>query len=201
MDRNGWNLRYAGREAEPNTEPAALFAAEVKQIPPDGRALDLACGEGRNAVWLAQRGWAVTAVDYSSVALEHARRLAERRMVAVNWIDADVTAFHLLPETFRLISITYLHLPRQEQRLVLRRAATALAPGGLLVMVGHALRNLTEGSGGPQEPRVLWQAGTLEKDVARLGLRLRHAREITRKNKELPTPRQAIDVVLVAEKP
>jgi 2-polyprenyl-3-methyl-5-hydroxy-6-metoxy-1,4-benzoquinol methylase len=67
--REDWNARYAASELLWTAEPNRLFAAEIAGLEP-GRALDLACGEGRNAVWLAEQGWRVTAVDFSDVALE-----------------------------------------------------------------------------------------------------------------------------------
>src|SRR6476646_8725770 len=87
--REDWNARYAQKELVWSAEPNRLFAAEVGGLPP-GRALDLACGEGRNAVWLAGRGWRVTGVDFSGVALAKARRLADRAGVALDLVQADL---------------------------------------------------------------------------------------------------------------
>ena len=79
MDRQGWNERYAAHDLVWGAEPNRFLAEELAALPAQGRALDLACGEGRNAIWLAKRGWQVTAVDYSSVAVERARRLAREQ--------------------------------------------------------------------------------------------------------------------------
>ena len=78
--REDWNTRYAQKELVWTAEPNRAFAAEVSGLAP-GRALDVACGEGRNAVWLAERGWQVTGVDFSEVALEKAATLAASRGV------------------------------------------------------------------------------------------------------------------------
>ena len=90
--REDWNERYRRAELLWTAEPNRLFAAEVGELV-RGRALDLACGEGRNAVWLAERGWTVTAVDFSDVAIEKAARLAASRGVHVEWVVADVTGY------------------------------------------------------------------------------------------------------------
>ena len=87
--REDWNARYAQQELVWSAEPNRLFAAEVAALSP-GRALDLACGEGRNAVWLAEQGWRVTGVDFSDVALAKAAELAASRGVEAEWVVADV---------------------------------------------------------------------------------------------------------------
>lgn len=121
-----------------------------------GRALDLAAGEGRNAVWLAERGWRVTAVDFSEAALDHARDLAVQRGVAIELLAADVTAWQPPPRAFDAVVISYLQLPAAALTGVLPRAAEALAPGGTLVAVGHHVDNLAHGHGGPSDRALLW---------------------------------------------
>jgi 2-polyprenyl-3-methyl-5-hydroxy-6-metoxy-1,4-benzoquinol methylase len=87
--RERWNRRWSGEErVHASTAPSRFLVAEVAGLPP-GAALDLGCGAGRNAVWLAEQGWRVTAVDFSDVALRMARALADERRVAVEWIEAD----------------------------------------------------------------------------------------------------------------
>lgn len=154
MDSRGWDLRYAGSELVWTAEPNRFLAAEVADLPA-GRALDLACGEGRNAVWLAQRGWDVTGVDFSQVGLDKGRRLAQERGVPVQWVRADVTEYVPPPAAFDLVAILYLHLDPAVTRAVLRRAAAALAAGGTLLVVGHDPTNIEEGHGGPQNRSIL----------------------------------------------
>ena len=154
MDSRGWDLRYAGSELVWTAEPNRFLAAEVADLPP-GRALDVACGEGRNAVWLAQRGWQVTACDFSQVGLNKAERLAQERGAAVQWLLADVSAYVPAPAAFDLVAILYLHLEAPTMREVLRHAAAAVAPGGTLLVVGHDPTNIEEGHGGPQNPAIL----------------------------------------------
>src|ERR1039457_2373116 len=101
--------------------------------PAPGQALDAGAGEGRNAVCLAARGWQVTAVDFSAVGLDKSRRLAGARGVAVDWVRADVRDYQPEPGSFQLVLVAYLQLRAAELDGVLRRAVTALAPGGVLL--------------------------------------------------------------------
>jgi SAM-dependent methyltransferase len=179
MDSRQWNERYSGAEYEWKTEPNQFVAAELAGLPP-GRALDLAAGEGRNSVWLAERGWQVTAVDFSRVGLEKGRKLSAARGVSVNWVVADLVGYQPDPRAFDLVLIAYLHLEAQSRAEVLARAAAALAPGGTLFMVGHDRANLTEGAGGPQDPGLLYTADELRADLSGPGLRVIRAGQVRR---------------------
>ena len=154
MWRDEWNRRYAGSELLWTAEPNRFLVAETESLPP-GRALDLACGEGRNAVWLAERGWEVTAVDFAEVGLEKARGLAGARGVEPAWVHADLLEYEPPRAAFDLVAVLYLQLPEGQRRHVLRGAADALAPGGTLLVVAHDRSNLENGHGGPQDPAVL----------------------------------------------
>jgi SAM-dependent methyltransferase len=177
MDRQGWDARYAGYELLWRAEPNRFLVAQVAGLSP-GRALDLACGEGRNAVWLASQGWEVTAVDFSGVALAKARRLADNHGVTVDWVEADVLAWEPPAGQFDLIVIFYLHLPAEPRRRVHAHAAGELAPGGTLLVVGHDAANLTDGYGGPQDPAVLFTADDVAADLA--GLTIVRAERVRR---------------------
>src|SRR5579884_2142408 len=128
MDRDDWNRRYAEATLLWGAGPNRFLVAETVGLGP-GRALDLACGEGRNAVWLAERGWQVTGVDFSEVALEKARRLAAERGVVVEWRQADLLDYQVEPGAFDLVLLFYLQLPAGERRMVVRAAAAAVAAG------------------------------------------------------------------------
>ena len=186
-----WDERYAAAErvwsAGPNREVEAVAAGW-----PPGRALDLGAGEGRHALWLAERGWRVTAVDFSAVGIDRGRQEAARRSVDVEWVVADVTEWEPAPGTlFDLVLVAYLHIPQD----VFSRLGQWLAPGGALVVVGHSLRNLTEGVGGPQDPSILHTTDQLR--AASDGLEVQRCEEVLR-----PTDAgDAIDVVLVARRP
>lgn len=195
MDRHAWDERYAASELVWSAEPNVFLVEEVEGMPP-GRALDIAAGEGRNAIWLARRGWDVTAVDFSEVALDKARRLAARAGVRVDWVLADVTTYAPEPGGYDLVIVLYLHLPAPERRVVLRSAASALAPGGTLLVVGHHARNLAEGVGGPQDPSVLYGEDDVVADLPG-ELAVERATAVMRPVGD----RSAVDVLVRASRP
>lgn len=186
-----WDERYAAAErvwsAGPNREVERIVAGW-----PPGRALDLGAGEGRHALWLAEKGWQVTAVDFSAVGIDRGRREAESRGLAVDWVVEDVTAWQPPEGTaYDLALVAYLHIPED----VFSRLGRWLAPGGALVVVGHALRNLTEGVGGPQDPTLLHTTEQLR--AAARDLDIERCEEVVRGT----DAGDAIDVVLVARRP
>lgn len=162
MDASSWDERYAADGLLWTAQPNRFFVAEVVDLPP-GRALDMACGEGRNAVWLATKGWHVTAVDHSEVGLAKGRELALEAGVEVDWHLGDVTTYDPAPG-FDLAAVLYLHLPRDQMRTAIETAVRVLDPGGLLVVVGHHPDNIAKGVGGPQVPEVLY----LPEDIAQM---------------------------------
>jgi SAM-dependent methyltransferase len=200
MDHKDWNERYAAQELLWGAEPNRFVEEELRDVPPRGLALDLACGEGRNAIWLAKLGWVVTAVDYSEVALGRARRLAAGQHVDVEWVQADVTSFAPAADAFQLVIVAYLQLPEAERRAVLAHAAAALGRGGILFMVGHARLNLTQGVGGPRQPEVLWEPAEIRQEVTGLGLTVRRAEHVRRPVETAEGVKDAIDTVLRAER-
>jgi SAM-dependent methyltransferase len=197
MKRDDWNSRYADAGLVWGTEPNRFVAAELAGLAP-GRALDLACGEGRNAIWLAGRGWDVTAVDFSDVAVERGRRQAAQRGVDVAFVVDDVLTVPLDEAGFDLVLVTYLQLPAGERALVLRRAAASLAPGGALFLVGHDLRNHAEGHGGPKDASLLWTADEVAAAVTQAGLTVERAGEVLREVDGAPRP--AIDTLVLARR-
>jgi SAM-dependent methyltransferase len=188
QDAARWDERYAATDRLWSAEPNATVAELVGSIPP-GHALDLGTGEGRHAVWLARRGWRVTAVDFSVVGVDRGR--AESDGLAIDWVVADLREWE--PPSgarFDLVLAAYLHLADD----VFARVRTWLAPGGSLVVLGHALRNLTEGVGGPQDARLLHTEEQLR--TAATGLEVDQLREVLR-----PTEAgDAIDLLLVARR-
>lgn len=154
MDREGWNRRYAEQAFVWSADPNRFVAAETEALAP-GRALDLAAGEGRNAVWLAAHGWRVTAVDFSEAGLEKARRLAEARAVEVEWVLADLLDYEPASAAYELVLVCYLQVPADARRTIMARARAAVVPGGTFLYVGHDRSNLEHGVGGPRDPAVL----------------------------------------------
>jgi len=161
MDARAWDERYAGTELVWSSGPNRFVETEVSGLPPD-RALDLAAGEGRNAVWLAEQGWQVTAVDFSAVGLDKGRRVLaahERaRDLHIDWVHHDVLTYDPGPAGYDLALLAYLQLPAEERRTAVRVGFAALTVGGHLVVVAHDPTNLAEGTGGPQDPSVLYTA-------------------------------------------
>ncbi|HEU4972830.1 MAG TPA: class I SAM-dependent methyltransferase [Gaiellaceae bacterium] len=153
MRREDWDARYAGVENLWAAKPNRFLVAEVADLEP-GRALDLACGEGQNAIWLATLGWQVTGVDYSEVAIAKARGRAERDEVDAEFVCADLVTYEPGSSVFDLVVVLYLHIPSRERHVVLDRATAALAPGGTFLLVGHDTLNMTEGVGGPSDPDI-----------------------------------------------
>jgi SAM-dependent methyltransferase len=195
--RERWNRRYAAGDPHGTAMPNEFLVAELATMTP-GTALDLACGAGRNAVWLAERGWRVTAVDFSSVALDRARELASSREVAIEWIDADVLAWSPRARHYDLVTMLYLQLPTTERRDALRRAAEAVRPGGTLLVVGHDLLNLTEGVGGPSQPDVLFTPDDIVADLS--GFEVEKAERVRRSVTDDGTVRDAIDALVRARR-
>jgi SAM-dependent methyltransferase len=196
--RERWNARYAAEELVWGAAPNRFLEDEFGEVPARGRALDLACGEGRNAIWLATRGWEVTAVDYSDVAIERARELAASRGVGVEWVCADASRWEPDARSFQLVVVLYLQVPAEERRRVLERAASALAPGGVLLMIGHALRNLAEGVGGPRDSAVLWDPDEVSAELTTLGLRIERAEHLSRPVETPEGEAEALDVLIRA---
>lgn len=159
MEREDWNQRYAAEGLIWTADANRFLKAEIANMPP-GCALDLAAGEGRNAVWLAEQGWQVQAVDFSDVALEKGKRLAAARGVSdrIDFQEADLRNYEPEAQTFALVTLIYLQIPQAELIPIITRAARAVAPGGTFLLVAHDSANLEHGYGGPRNPAVLYTA-------------------------------------------
>jgi 2-polyprenyl-3-methyl-5-hydroxy-6-metoxy-1,4-benzoquinol methylase len=194
MEREDWNRKHGEGGMLFGVEPNRFLVAEVTELAP-GRALDLACGSGRNAVWLAQRGWTVTGVDFSDVALEQARGLAAERGVEVEWVQDDLREWGPGDERYDLVVILYLQLPAEERDPIVARAAEAVAPSGALLVVGHDRENLNAGYGGPQDPRVLFTAEEVAAELS--GLEIVKAERVLRPVQTDDGEVQAIDALVL----
>jgi SAM-dependent methyltransferase len=157
MDDASWDERYAASHRLWSGEPNHQLVAEAAGLPP-GRALDAGCGEGADAIWLAHRGWRVTAVDLSGVALQRAAAHGEETSgevaARITWVHADLAEWAPAPASYDLVSAQFLHLPADQRGGLYRRLADAVAPGGALLIVGHHPSDLQTGIPRPRLPEL-----------------------------------------------
>ena len=200
MDRDQWDERYSGDELVWTSTPNEFLVSEVADLPP-GRAVDLACGEGRNAVWLAERGWSVTGVDFSPVGLAKAERMAESRQVDVRWVELAVEDWTAPPNGFDLVAVFYLQLPEPQRSVALSAAAASVALSGTLLVVAHDHDNLTRGFGGPQDSAVLYSVGDVTEVAEANGLIIERAEQVIRLVATESGNREAVDTLVRAHRP
>lgn len=148
-----WDARYAQSTALWSGNPNPQLVAEVADLP-TGTALDVGCGEGADAIWLAQRGWQTTGADISAVALERARGHADEAGVSVDWVQADLLDWTPPQPGFDLVNVQFFQLPEPERSAALSRFAGAVAPGGLLLVVAHHPVHADQGVPGPPADRL-----------------------------------------------
>ncbi len=175
--RDSWNQRYAGSDLIWSAGPNVLFSEQVGDLQ-TGKALDVACGEGRNAIWLAENGWQATGVDFSEVGIEKANTISAKRSVAVTWLVMDVCELELPAASFDLIAVLYLHTSPEERAIWFPRLVELLAPGGTIIYIGHDPANITAGTGGPQDKSLLPDAQECCRYLA--GLEIQAAQVIER---------------------
>lgn len=197
MSQREWDDRYGEKGLLWSVDANQFVARDLAGLAP-GKAIDLGTGEGRNAVWLARRGWDVTAVDFSKVALEKARELAALAEVEIDFRHADVADFE--PDaSVDLVLLSYLQLGNPARSDVLRRVVGWLSPGATVFVVAHDKANVTDGYGGPgdidvcydldETVRLLRPLVVLEAEVA---VRLVHTDDGSR---------NALDTVVMARRP
>lgn len=172
-----WDQRYATAAYAFGTEPNA-FLVEVAPLIPPGPVLCLAEGEGRNAAWLAARGYEVTAVDSSRVGLAKAESLARARGVRIEAVAADLADYTIAPAGWAGIVAVFAHLPPALRRAVHRAAASGLRPGGVFVLEAYTPAQPAYGTGGPSQPELLYRLEELLDDLA--GLEIDIGRECER---------------------
>lgn len=192
-----WDAKHRTRGARDEVDPS-VRAACLPLVPSagGGAAVDLACGTGRHARWLASRGWRETGVDSSPGGLEVAARAAHEEGVEelCRWEVADARTWEP-PAPVALVVVAFVALPH-----LVERAAGWLEPGGRLVVVGHALANAVRGVGGPRDPRLLHDVTALRDGGRAGGLRVRLAAEVERPVRWDDGERRAqVDAVLVAD--
>jgi len=166
FDQAFWDDRYRSQAALWSGEPNGHLVAEVDGMTP-GTALDVGAGEGADAIWLAGRGWQVTAVDISAVALERAARHAVQAGADIAgrivWLQRDLTDWRPPRDHYDLVSAQYMHLPPEPRQVLFNRLASAVAPGGTLLIVGHHPSDLQTAMPRPQMPELFFTGD----DIAR----------------------------------
>jgi Fe2+ or Zn2+ uptake regulation protein len=194
-----WDKRYAGREYLWNVAPNQFVERHLRELE-SGTAIDLAAGEGRNAVWLARQGWHVTAVDFSQAGLDKADRLAAEAGVSERVVTVNADALAWSPaEPVDLVVIAYLQLPPAQVRTALEHAAGWLRPGGRLLVVAHDRSNIEHGYGGPSDPAYCYD---LAETVAALSpLEIDLAEVASRDVETDDGPRTALDTLVLARRP
>ena len=150
-----WDARYSAAHYAYGTSPNDYLKKQIARIPPGGRVLCLADGEGRNSVFLAEQGYQVTSLDISTQGLEKGRALAKQRGVRIDFVAADINQFELKEGHWDGIVSIFLHLPAKLRRVLHQRAVRALRPGGVLIYQAYNHEQFGKGTGGPPEQSLL----------------------------------------------
>ncbi len=177
MNTSRWDERYGADEFFFGTEPNGFLATVAPGLK-RGKALCIAAGEGRNSVFLAQLGFAVTAMDASSAGMEKTARLAAKRGVTVEPVVADLAEFAIGVEAWDLIVSVFCHMARELRTDVHRRVVDGLKPGGVFVLEAYTPDQLAYGTGGPPVAELLAHKDELESEL--FGLDFETLRETER---------------------
>jgi SAM-dependent methyltransferase len=181
MDPSTWNQRYSEPGYAYGIAPNEFLVFAAQNIPP-GRVLSLGEGEGRNAVFLAERGYEVLAVDSSSVGLAKAQELAGQKGVTISTQQADLADFSIEADTWDGIISIFCHLPPEIRKPLYRKVVRGLKPGGVLVLESYTPNQLNFGTGGPKEPDRLLTLSDVKLELT--GLDFVHAVETERTIRE-----------------
>lgn len=199
MDAKQWDERYAGAELVWTDNPN-VFVAEILSDARPGTAVDLAAGEGRHAVWLARRGWDVTAVDFSEVGLQRAQQWAAEVGVGerLTTTVSDIAEYAPQPDSLDLVLLAYVQVPADVRRKAIMQCAAGLRVGGQIAVVAHDSSNLADGTGGPPDARVLYTAEDVAADLAATPFDWEFQRQEVALREVAGADRPARDAVLVA---
>ena len=196
-----WNRRYAGDDFLFGTAPNAWLREHVAHLPPGGRVLCVADGEGRNSVWLARQGFRVEAFDIAARAVEKAEAFARREGVSVRYAVADIDGYDWPEAAFDgIVAIFVQFADPQTRTRLFERMVRSLAPGGVLILQGYTPAQLAHGTGGPGKRSHLYTEAMLRADFAVLQLRLLRDYEADLDEGERHRGRSAL-IGLVALKP
>nr|KGA07401.1 MAG: hypothetical protein GM42_1595 [actinobacterium acMicro-1] len=203
MDSRAWDDRYRSTDSVWSPSPNEFVKEYLFTLPP-GRMVDVAGGEGRHALWFAQRGWEAENLDFSSVAVSKSLQRASDLSLGDRFLGhvADANSsqdFYLAPAN--LVVIAYLQIPAPELASAIANAARQLVAGGVLFGVWHARENLTDGVGGPQNPAVLPTQQELGTAFSEANLVVSFAGLRRRSLEVAGESREAVDVVVMARAP
>jgi SAM-dependent methyltransferase len=159
-----WDSRYRSSDYIYGVRPNDTLVAHLYRIPPKGRVLCLADGEGRNSVFLAKQGFLVTAIDISSAGVAKAERLAANEGVRIDCRVADVTTFDVAPLAWDAIISIFLHLPQRLRQALHTRWLAGLSPSGVFIYEAYTKDQLNRTTGGPREPQVLAAPDEVKQD-------------------------------------
>jgi SAM-dependent methyltransferase len=190
-----WNRRYEAIERLWSPDPNALLVEFAAGLPP-ARALDVGAGEGRNALWLARRGWRVTALDFSDVALARAAKRAAEEGLELEFVEADWREHRPAASSFELAVISFMHPEPVQRASMFRWAAEALVAGGHLFIVGVHVSD--HGRRGPPDPRRLYTPDRLRRALG--GLELLRCEAVTYEADSRQGRRHVRDVVAIARR-
>jgi SAM-dependent methyltransferase len=198
VDARDWDRRWTDKLLHAHGEASSVVLDTLEALAP-GRGLDLGCGNGRHALWLAERGWRVTAVDFSTEALRQARERAAATGVQVDWVEADLAAYEPERQAFDLVLVAYLHVPGPERAPIHAKAAAAVVRGGTLLLVGHDVTNIGTGAPGPTDPSLLYTPAGIVAELP--DLEIERAEQVRRPTAlEDGTPVEAVDALVLARR-
>jgi SAM-dependent methyltransferase len=164
-----WDQRYRASGTLWSGHPNPQLLAEASGLPA-GKALDAGSGEGADAIWLAGRGWQVTAVDISTVALGrgavHARELGSELAGRITWQQADLLTWGPQPQSYDLVSAQFMQLPAEKRGRLFERLGAGVAAGGTLLIVGHSPADLRTGAARPPRPELFFTATEITADLS-----------------------------------
>lgn len=196
-ERDLWNERYRQKSLVWGKEPNQFVVERLSGLEPC-RVLDLGCGEGRNAIWLAVQGHDVTGVDVSDVAISRASDIAEEIGVPVAFMAADVRTWEPEPESFDLVVLAYMQAPPQIRPALHEKVARALVPGGRVFLIAHHKDNASKGVGGPPM-HVLFDEDELAADFS--GFNIAENTAVLRRVENGEASGDAVDLLFDASKP
>lgn len=165
--RDFWNEKFANTEYAYGTEPNDFLVSAVTKLK-RGATLSLAEGEGRNAVWLAQQGFTVSAIEQSEKGVGKTLRLALQRGVIVMAERGELETFHIQPNSWDLVVSIFAHTPQELRRKLHRQVVAGLKPGGVFVLEAYTPAQIANNTGGPKDASLMPTAELLRSEIAGL---------------------------------